>query len=257
MSTDSSKPAEVTIPWNPWWAVLYGLVIFFVAQILAGIVLATYPSLIGWSQTRANDWLNNSIGAQFTYVLLAETLTISLIYNFLQHYKCNFRTIGLRRPQLSDLGYALLAVVPYYMLYLLTVGLVTAIAPDFNVDQKQQLGFDNASQAGIVGMVLVFLSLVILPPLAEEIMVRGFIYTSLKKALRLGPAVVLTSALFAVAHLSGGVDGPLYVAALDTFVLSLVLIYLREKTGGLWAPIFLHAIKNGIAFLILFVFTSQ
>ena len=39
---------------------------------------------------------------------------------------------------------------------------------------------------------------------------------------------------------------------LDTFILSLVLIYLREKTGGLWASITLHAFKNGVAFVALF-----
>lgn len=85
-------------------------------------------------------------------------------------------------------------------------------------------------------------------------MVRGFLYTTLKKALKPIWAVLLTSALFAAAHLSeGGSSGLLWIGALDTFVLSLVLIYLREKTGGLWASITLHAIKNGIAFVTLFL----
>ncbi len=107
---------------------------------------------------------------------------------------------------------------------------------------------------GQAALALTFISLVILPPLAEEIMVRGFLYSTLKKAMRPIGAVILTSALFAAAHLpEGGAAGPLYIAALDTFILSLVLIYLREKTGGLWASITLHASKNGIAFLLLFV----
>ena len=57
-------------------------------------------------------------------------------------------------------------------------------------------------------------------------------------------AARLGDELFAVAHLpEGGAAGPLYIAALDTFVLSLVLIYLREKTGSLWASITLHAVS--------------
>jgi membrane protease YdiL (CAAX protease family) len=72
--------------------------------------------------------------------------------------------------------------------------------------------------------------------------------------MKIVPAVILTSLIFASAHLpEGGAAGLLYIAALDTFILSLVLIYLREKTGGLWASITLHAIKNGIAFVALFV----
>ncbi len=103
-------------------------------------------------------------------------------------------------------------------------------------------------------LILTFISLVILPPLAEEIMVRGFLYSSLKKAMPVAWAVIATSAIFAAAHLpEGGAAGPLYIAALDTFVLSLVLIYLREKTGSLWSSITLHMIKNGVAFVALFI----
>jgi membrane protease YdiL (CAAX protease family) len=47
--------------------------------------------------------------------------------------------------------------------------------------------------------------------------------------------------------------GLLYIAGLDTFILSLFLIYLREKTDGLWASMALHALKNGVAFVALFV----
>jgi len=46
----------------------------------------------------------------------------------------------------------------------------------------------------------------------------------------------------------------LWVAGIDTFILSLVLIYLREKTDSLYASIGLHMLKNTIAFLGLFVF---
>ncbi len=85
-------------------------------------------------------------------------------------------------------------------------------------------------------------------------MVRGFLYSTLKKAMPLFGAVVLTSAIFASAHLpEGGAAGPLWIGALDTFVLSLFLIYLREKTNGLWASMTLHAVKNGVAFVALFV----
>ena len=66
-------------------------------------------------------------------------------------------------------------------------------------------------------------------------------------------AVIGTSLLFAAGHLAeGGSAGLLYIAAIDTFSLSLVLIYLREKTDGLWASMTLHALKNGIAFVALF-----
>jgi membrane protease YdiL (CAAX protease family) len=64
--------------------------------------------------------------------------------------------------------------------------------------------------------------------------------------------------LFASAHLDeGGSAGPLYVGAVDTFILSLSLIYLREKTNNLWASMTLHACKNGFAFVALFIISSR
>ena len=113
------------------------------------------------------------------------------------------------------------------------------IAPSLEFDQKQQLGFDNVY--GLLALTLTFISLVILPPMTEEIMVRGFLYSSLKKGLPVIAAVIVTSYYLRRTPTGGRGAGPLYIAALDTFVLSLVLIYLREKTDGLWAPITLHA----------------
>lgn len=241
------------VPWNPWWALLFAVVVFYGAQFAAGAVVTVYPWLKHWSSAQATDWLNNSVGAQFAFILLAEALTVGAIYYFLKRYKLGLSAIGLKRPRWRDLAYGLSAVLPYYLLYLLTVGVVGHFVTGLNVNQQQQIGF--ADVHGSVPLVLTFISLVILPPIAEEIMVRGFLYSSLKKALPLVWAVIGTSAIFAIAHLpEGGSAGPLYIAALDTFVLSLVLIYLREKTGSLWASITLHAIKNGIAFVALFAF---
>lgn len=189
---------------------------------------------------------------QFAYVLIVEAFSIGIIYLFLRLYKVGFAAIGLKKPRWSDLGWGLAAVPVYMLIYVITLAILTQLVPGLDVNQRQELGFDNPH--GALALTMTFLALVILPPLAEEIMVRGFLYSSLKKALPMIWAVILTSLIFAAAHLSGGGDGnPLYVAAVDTFILSLVLIYLREKTGSLWASIILHACKNGIAFLALFV----
>jgi membrane protease YdiL (CAAX protease family) len=152
--------------------------------------------------------------------------------------------------------YGLGALPVYFFLYLVAVGVISHFVPSLNVNQQQQIGFNSVH--GAPEMIMTFISLVILPPIAEEIMVRGFIYSSLRKAMRIIPAALLTSLIFASAHLpEGGSAGPLYIAAIDTFVLSLVLIYLREKTGSLWASITLHALKNGVAFAALFLVNGR
>jgi membrane protease YdiL (CAAX protease family) len=252
MSSDTSSEASPSsVPWNPWWAVVFVVVVYYVSQLFGGLLVSVYPALKHWSNAQATSWLNNSVTAQFVYIILAEAFTVGAIYLFLRRYKLGLGSIGLRRPRWSDPLYGLAAVPAYFLLYFVTVGAVSHFVPGLNVNQQQQIGFTSVH--GSTQLIMTFISLVVLPPLAEEIMVRGFLYSSLKKGMPTVAAVVVTSAIFASAHLpEGGAAGPLYIAALDTFVLSLVLIYLREKTGGLWASITLHALKNGIAFVALF-----
>lgn len=220
-------------------------------MVVDSLIISIYPMMRHWSNQQANDWLNNSTGAQFIYVLLAEGMMVGALYGFMKLYNRSFRIIGLKRPRWLDAGYGVAAVPLYFALYLVTVSVVSHLVPGFNVDQHQDIGFNDVH--GAFAMLLTFISLVVLPPLAEEILFRGFLYSSFKKALPTAVAVILTSLIFASLHLlEGGSSGPLYIAALDTFILSLVLIFLREKTGSLWAGITLHGIKNGIAFIALF-----
>jgi len=257
MSTDSSKRTpSVSVPWKAWVAVIFVVVTFYASQFIAGMVISLYPVLKHWTAHQANTWLDNSVGAQFTFILIAEALTVYAVYWFVRLYKQELSIIGLRKPRWSDVAYGLAAVPFYVVLYILTVGVAQSLVPHLNVDQAQEIGFNSVH--GTLAMALTFVSLVVLPPITEEILVRGYLYSSLKKALPRWGAVLLTSGIFAIAHLpEGGAAGPLYIAALDTFVLSLVLIYLREKTGGLWASITLHALKNGVAFVALFVLQTR
>lgn len=252
MSDDSSKP----VPWSVWLAIILVLLTYFVSQFAAGILVSIYPWLQHWTNTRANDWLTNSVPAQFFYTLLAEAFTVGIVYWFIRHYKTAWAAIGLKRPRWLDPGIGLLSFPVYLVVYVALVSIASKIFPGLNISQSQDIGFTSVH--GFVQLSLTFISLVILPPLAEEILVRGFLFTSLKKGLPVVGAAIITSLVFAAAHLpEGGSAGPLWIAAIDTFTLSLVLCYLRQKTGSLWAGITLHALKNGVAFVTLFLLTNR
>jgi membrane protease YdiL (CAAX protease family) len=245
------KESVTKARWNPLLGVVLATVIFFAAQVVSGVLLSYYRYPRHWTNQQLLNWLDNSINAQFLYILIAESLIVLGVYLFVRRYKDGLRTIGLRRPRWTDPLYGLSALPLYLGIYLIAYVIIRHLVPGLNVNEKQQLGFNNVS--GGSQMVLTFISLVVLPPIGEEILFRGLIYSSLKKNLPTAAAVIGTSALFAAGHLpEGGSAGPLYIAAIDTFVLSLVLILLREKTGGLWASMTLHALKNGIAFIALY-----
>lgn len=248
--------AQVSSPktkarWNALVGVVLAVLIFFVAQLISGVLLSYYRYPRHWTNAQLLNWLNNSINAQFLFILIAESLIVLGVYLFVRRYKDGLRTIGIRRPRWSDPLYGLMGLPIYLGIYLVAYVIIKHLVPGLNVNEKQQLGFNNIS--GAREMILTFISLVILPPIGEEILFRGFLYSSLKKNLPIVVAVLGTCAIFAIGHLpEGGSAGPLYIAAIDTFVLSLVLIYLREKTGGLWASMTLHGLKNCIAFAALY-----
>jgi membrane protease YdiL (CAAX protease family) len=244
------------IPWSPFAAVVYSLAVYFSAQLIGSVLVIIYPHLMGWNKARANAWLDQSIVAQFWFTLSVEALTFGAIWWFIRSRGAGLRLIGWRMPRWKDPLYTLCGFAAYFVAYIILLALVSQFFPALNLNQKQDLGFTNP--AGGFNLVLTFLSLVVLPPLAEETVFRGFVFTGLRGRMRPLYAGLLTSVLFASAHLEFGSGHPLlWVAAIDTFSLSLVLCYLRQKTDSLWPGILLHALKNGIAFVSLYIIAAH
>lgn len=251
---EAQKPSR---QWQLALVVVFSTIaLFFLAEILGGLLVSIFPVLQHWSPARANQWLSNSVTAQVVYGVLADGLIVAGVMVLMKWLHWNWSTIGLKKPKLRHIAYGLLAVVPYYLLYIIAIFIATTLVPSLNVNQTQNIGFNSVH--GAFPIILAFISLVIVPPLAEEIATRGFLYTGLRKWLPKVASALIVSALFGAAHLpEGGSAGPLWIGAIDTFTLSLVLVFLREKTGNLWAGITLHAIKNGVAFISLFIVAGR
>lgn len=241
--------------WSAPAAIALVLLGFFVLPQIAQIALSVVPQLVlGWSVDQVNSWFEMPIAA-FLYVLLVELMTIWILAWFIRRRQRAFKkTVGLaRRPSWDDAGYMVGGILVYFGLFITAILVLNQIVP-INTEQEQAIGFER----GVTGtdLWLAFASLVILPPIAEEIIFRGFLFGTLRAHhVSLLWSTIITSLLFATLHLFGSVDGGLlWIAFVDTFVLSLVLCYAREKTGAIWACIGIHALKNGFVFLNLFVF---
>lgn len=240
--------------WPPFGMVALTVGLFFVAQFLASAVFILVALGAGWTDQQLNDWFKSSTVVQFGYLLITNALIVAGIWQLLKYKKLTFRSIGLRKPVLKDLGMAALGYGCYFLLFLGITVIAKALVPSLDLQQEQQLGFKPGQTTGL-SLLIAGISLVILPPIVEELLMRGFLFTGLRQRLNLVWSAIITSLVFAVAHLQFGENAPLlWVAALDTFALSLVLVYLREKSGGLVAPILLHGLKNLIAFSLLFIF---
>lgn len=246
MSKDSSK-------WGPVSAVVVTVGTFFAAQLMTGLAVGVYGDVRGLSVEQLQSLLDDSPGWRFAQNLLFQASLLVLLWLFLQKRDIRWSDLGLKKPKLSNIFYA----VPVFILYLLSLFIVLAVAnqfiPGIDLNQKQQIGFDTYAYGK--DLVLIFISLVILTPVIEEIIMRGFLYGGLRNGLPKVYAALITSVLFGAAHLqlgSGG-DSPLWTAAIGTFMLSMALIWLRERTGNIWAGVVVHMLKNGLAFVAIFI----
>ena len=90
------------------------------------------------------------------------------------------------------------------------------------------------------------MALVIIAPIMEELLFRGWLYGKLRLKIPKVAAIVTTSLLFGLVHMQWNVG-------VNVFAMSVVLCALREVTGTIYAGILTHMIKNGVAFYLLFV----
>lgn len=98
--------------------------------------------------------------------------------------------------------------------------------------------FVNASRKSNTEAIFLMLGLAVLvAPVAEETIFRGYIYGVLKRHIGAIGAACFSSALFAAMHVNLSALAPL-------FVLALFLTLAYEATGSLLVNIFMHAIFN-------------
>ncbi len=84
---------------------------------------------------------------------------------------------------------------------------------------------------------------VIAAPICEEIVFRGYFYPAAKKFAGPWAAAIFSALIFSSAH--GSMS-----ALLPLFIFGLVLVFIYEKTGSLWAPVAVHFCFNGATVLV-------
>jgi membrane protease YdiL (CAAX protease family) len=149
-----------------------------------------------------------------------------------------FRRIGLRAGVLAFV----LGLLAMPLMAVTGAGVQRILGRSLESPQLQFLAPDGFSWTIVVGMILIG---GLLAPLAEEILFRGLLYGWLRRFMGLIPAALLSAAVFGLVH------GMLPVMA-AAFVVGLMLAYVYERTGSLWASAIVHATQNCLAMTIMF-----
>jgi membrane protease YdiL (CAAX protease family) len=236
-SWDSKSRSAGAVPWGGLSSIMIGFFGVILVQIFVGGLIFTFaPELINGEGSNSNTFLVQMI------IGIAELL---LIIATLIYFKASLKDIRLGRIKITNIT----RIVPVYFVYLMVLFASTAamsyLLGEDIVNQNQDVGF-SAANANNFELTLIFISLVVVVPFVEEVIFRGFMFQGLIKSFGFVASSLITSLLFALVHFQINVG-------VDTFILSLGLTYLVHTTKSLWPAIGLHALKNAVAFVLLFI----
>jgi membrane protease YdiL (CAAX protease family) len=111
------------------------------------------------------------------------------------------------------------------------------LGPEFKMEPHEELK-KIVAYPQLPLRILIFVTVVVIAPLTEEMLFRGLFQTMIRSFL--GGAwvsIIMSSALFAAVHYE-----PAHRPAL--FMLAVCMGYAYEKSGSLFRPIFIHSLFN-------------
>ena len=142
-----------------------------------------------------------------------------------------------------------LKVAIFTVVILISVNLVSSITvswlqkfwPDME-PQETVRAFQQSS--GIGFKILVVIAAVVIAPLAEETLFRGFVYGVLKRYTDAPFAALSSSLMFAIIHMHVG-------SLLPLWMLAVLFCLAYEITGCLLVPMILHSIFNAVSIIAM------
>ena len=238
----SNKSVKKSYKWSyliliPLWTLI--------SYVVAAITIAFIEWILESLSLSPSDWLQPTL-YQFATSAIVYALSILIavgVPHVIKHNETTMQDIGLSRlMSWTDIGLAPVTFLAYLIASSIFFQIVVSVVPGFPADQVQDIGFSLYGSK--LQIIFVFLALIVIAPIAEEVLFRGYLYGKLKIYVPAFWAAIMTSIAFAAVHLQWNV-------AIDVFVLSMFLCGLRSLTGSLWAGILVHMIKNSVAFFIL------
>jgi membrane protease YdiL (CAAX protease family) len=194
-------------------------------------------------------WLSSTLGSTLNALVvyaLAALITVMPLWRRVGSFKKLAEKLGLVKFQPGRMFiWAVFAWGLSMVASFVVVAILLALnIPGLDLAQEQQIGFTTTPSP--TGYILIFFVLVILAPVAEEVLFRGYLFRRLRTVFGFAASAVITSAVFAGLHVQPNV-------VINVFILSLFLCYLAEKFDSIWAGVMVHMLKNGLAYLMLFI----
>lgn len=220
------------VPWRGWEAIVIWLLSLVSAAVLVVPVLFASdcdPSL----RPEACD------AVTVFAVLIQQTLLFGGVLLWVRlRYRAGPQAVGLRGWSRGNLAIGLgTAVAGVFLTTLLATAAVEVgeRIVDDTIEQPQQIPLSGEPSVLVLG--LLGFGVVVLTPLAEETLFRGFFYPALRRRFRPASAALISGAVFGLAH-----GHPLLIVPI--FVLGVLLALVAERRRSIVPTVVAHALFN-------------
>ncbi|MEO8357511.1 MAG: type II CAAX endopeptidase family protein [Chloroflexota bacterium] len=220
-------PGTYSVPWKPvdnW----LGVIMLAVIDVVLVLV-----SLQGENGQLVQSGL-------LVIVQLAYLLPVIIIFAW---RRIHWKSLGFGKFEWSVLGIGCGLLFASYVVILLHNLLLMAFGIETQGDEIAKLFASLESPAWF------FFVGAILAPLVEEIFFRGFLFQGFRQKYGWVSAMLLSSGIFAVAHLDP-------VSLIPTFILGSLLAYLYHRSNSVWPGVILHVLVNSFGLCSAYVLTQ-
>ena len=224
----------------------YGPVEAALGLCLLGLIyflFTSVPPAVEVPETKAPPSAEGIVSGMITTLLIALFPLVALQFRGLNPAEM----FGLRQlPVRKAVSVGVSGCIVMYFIVVLITHLVLPMFLDPDSDaakpQAPVEAFQNAH--GFLQILLIIIGAVVVAPVSEEILFRGFLYGVTKRFTDRWFSAIFTSLVFACTHLN-------IASTLPLFVLAMGFAIAYEVTGSLIVPITMHALFNATSLLLL------
>jgi uncharacterized protein len=158
-----------------------------------------------------------------------------------------WKKMGLTGPRAPNF---VLRGVGWGLLFLLVAAVIEALQRQAGVEISQP-EFEAIRDATPLGKLGIWIAGVVVAPLSEEIVFRGYIFRAISARKGLIRGMLYSSALFAFLHIDPTQGLENAGAFLPILAGAAIIALAYHRSGDLWVPITAHLVNNALAFTAL------
>ena len=173
-------------------------------------------------------------------VALTQVMIIGLPLLLAYYIKSDFKKVfNIKMPKVRHLVGAVVLWIGGYILVSISSQTLLNIFPQ-NMEVLENLNHALYKDEFLINLFVVAL----MPAICEEMLFRGFIFTSFKSKKSANMAIIGSAILFGFMHID-------FIRIIPTAILGVILAYAVYKTESIFVAMLIHFINNGLAVLMM------